>query len=144
MRTEGSRPATHPATLGTTRGRDALGRRLVGGFFLVMGGVHLGIVGADPQTYDAFADHPLFPFVREGWQQIVMAQPAFWGVCLMVGEIGLGTLLLVGGRAARWGWLGVITFHVLLMLFGVGFWLWSLPALVLLTWLARRDLSPAP
>jgi hypothetical protein len=58
----------------------------------------------DPQTYDAFADHALFPFVRAGWQQIVMAQPAFWGSCLMAGEIVLGTLLLVGGRAARWGW----------------------------------------
>jgi len=143
MRTVGSRPATPPDTVGTTRDRGALGRRLVGGFFLVMGGVHLGIVGADPQTYDGFADHPLFPFVREGWHQIVMVHPEFWGLCLMAGEIVLGTLLLVGGRAARWGWVGVITFHVLLMLFGVGFWLWSLPALALLVWLARRDLTPA-
>jgi hypothetical protein len=144
MRTDRERPASLPETAGTTRGRRGLGRSVVGGFFLVMGGVHLGIVSVDPQTYDAFADHALFTFVREGWQQVVMAQPAFWGLCLMAGEIVLGTLLLVGGRAARWGWTGAITFQVLLMLFGVGFWLWSVPAIALLVRLARRDLRPAP
>jgi len=141
MRIEDRRSGTVPGTVGTTGGHRALGRSLVGGFYLVMAGVHLGIVTVDPQTYDPFADQALFPFVREGWQQIVMAHPAFWGLCLMAGEIGIGTLLLVGGRAARWGWIGAITFHVLLMVFGFGFWLWSVPALVLLVWLARRDLA---
>jgi hypothetical protein len=131
-----------PAT-GTPVGRQALGRSLVGGFYLVMAGVHLGIVSVDAQTYDTFADHAVFPFVRDGWQQIVMAHPAFWGLCLMAGEIGLGTLLLVGGRAARWGWYGVIAFHVLLMLFGFWVWAWSIPALVVLVALARHDLAPA-
>jgi hypothetical protein len=31
-------------------------RRVVGGFHLSMGGVHLGIVAADPQLYRHFAD----------------------------------------------------------------------------------------
>jgi hypothetical protein len=118
-----------------------VGRELVGGFYLVMGGVHLGLVSADAEVYRHFADHGLFPFVRDGWQQVVMAEPAVWGLLLMVGELTLGTLLLVGGRAAPWGWCGVIAFHVLLMLFGFGFWLWSVPALVLLVHLARRDLQ---
>jgi hypothetical protein len=119
--------------------RRALGRQVVGGFFLTMGGVHLGLVAADPQVYRHFADGGLFPFVRTGWQEIVMAAPAVWGLLLMAGEIVLGTLLLVGGRAARWGWYGVITFHVLLMAFGFGIWVWSVPALVVLITLARRD-----
>jgi hypothetical protein len=140
MRTDRDRPASLPGAVSTTTGHRRLGGSVVGGFFLVMGGVHLGIVSVDPQTYDAFADHALFPFVRDGWQQIVMAQPAFWGLCLMAGEITLGILLLVGGRAARWGWLGVIGFHVLLMLFGVWVWLWSVPAIAVLVRLARRDL----
>lgn len=46
---------------------------------------------------------------------------------------------LVGGRAARVGWVGVITFHLLLMLFGVGFFLWSVPALAVLVVAAVRD-----
>ena len=35
-----------------------------------------------------------------------MAGPAFWGLCLLAGEIALGTLLLLGGRWAKVGWLG--------------------------------------
>ncbi len=116
-----------------------LGRQLVGGFFLVMGGVHLGLVAADPQVYEHFADHGLFPFVRTGWQTIVMAAPSFYGLLLMAGEIAAGTLLLVGGRAARVGWAAVITFHVLLMVFGWWIWAWCVPALALLAWLATRN-----
>jgi hypothetical protein len=127
-------------TTGTaTPRRRAVERQIVGGFFLTMGGVHLGLVCADPQIYRHFADGGLFPFVRDGWRDIVMASPSVWGLLLMAGEIALGTLLLVGGRAARWGWYGVIAFHLLLMLFGFGFWLWSIPALVLLVVLAHRD-----
>lgn len=122
------------------RRHGGLGRSLVGGFFLVMGGVHLGLVAADPQVYEHFADHGLFGFVRSGWQDIVMAAPSVYGLLLMAGEITAGTLLLVGGRAARIGWIAVITFHVLLMLFGWWVWAWSLPALALLCWLASRDL----
>jgi hypothetical protein len=35
----------------------------------------------------------------------------------------------------------VIVFHVLLMLFGFGVWLWSVPAVAALVLLARRDTS---
>lgn len=126
---------------GTPRARRPVGREIVGGFYLVMAGVHLGLVSADAQVYRHFADDGLFPFVRDGWREIVMAHPAVWGLLLMAGELTLGTLLLVGGRAARWGWLGVIVFQALLMLFGFGFWLWSVPVLALLVFLARRDLA---
>lgn len=115
------------------------GRRLVGGFFLFTGGVHLGIVAADTEYYRRFADGGLFGFVRTGWADIFMAHPAFWGLIMVLGETTLGALLLTGGRAARVGWLGVIAFHLLLMLFGFGFWLWCLPALAVLVTLARRD-----
>ncbi len=116
-----------------------LGRTLVGGFFLVMGGVHLGLVAADPQVYQHFADHGLFGFVRTGWADIVMASPALYGLLLMAGELTAGALLLTGGRAARVGWVAVIAFHVLLLVFGWWIWAWCLPALALLTWLAGRD-----
>jgi len=141
---------TTPLPLHTTSGRipdlphrtrrdRALSRGLVGGFFLTMGGVHLGLVAADPQVYQHFADDGLFPFVRDGWRDIVMEAPTLWGLLLMAGEIVLGTLLLVGGRVARWGWYGVIAFHLLIMLFGFGVWIWSIPALVVLITLARWD-----
>lgn len=129
-----------PTRLARRPVHPALGRTVVGGFFLVMGGVHLGLVSADPEVYRHFADHGLFGFVRNGWLDIVMAAPAVYGLLLMAFEITAGALLLAGGRAARVGWAAVIGFHVLLLVFGWGFWAWSVPALAVLTWLASRDL----
>ena len=115
------------------------GGPVVGGFFLTMGGVHVGLVAADPDVYGPFADSGLFAFVREGWQDAFMPYAVPLGLLLAAAEIVLGVLLQVGGRWATVGWAGVIAFHVLLMLFGLGVWLWCLPALVALVVLARRD-----
>jgi len=104
-----------------------------------MGGVHLGLVAADPEIYRHFADRALFDVVVDGWREIVMTRPELYGLLLMTGEVVLGTALLVGGRAARLGWVGVITFHVLLLVFGWGLWAWSVPVLCLLVPLAVRD-----
>ena len=129
-------PVTAPVAEGPLVRRA---RKVTGGLFLVTGGVHLGIVAAGTRFYEHFADRGLFAFVREGWADIFMAAPVFWGLCLMAGEIVLGTCLLAGGRWARFGWLGVIAFHLLLMLFGVGIWAWSLPALAVLVPLTVAD-----
>ena len=115
-------------------------RKVVGGLFLVMGGVHLGLVAADPGVYRHFADDALFVFVVDGWRNIVMVRPEVYGLLLMAGEIVLGSMLLIGGRAAYVGWIGVIVFHVLLLVFGWGIWLWAVPALVFSVALARRDI----
>ena len=142
MSTPSAESATAPTkVLGQALGpgRRHWGGPVVGGFYLVMGGVHLGLVAADPETYRHFADAGLFAFVRDGWQEIFMAHPEVFGMMLMAGEIVLGILLLHGGRAATIGWAGVIVFHLLLMLFGFGVWAWCLPAVALLTYLARRD-----
>jgi hypothetical protein len=125
----------------------------VGCFFLFTAGVHLGMVAADAEVYRHFADAAQLPFVRETWSDIFMAHASTWALLVMVGELTMGLLLLRGGPAAKVGWVGVIAFHVALMLFGWGFWLWSVPALVFLVWAARRDwpalsgagaLSPVP
>jgi hypothetical protein len=114
-------------------------RRIVGAFYLTMGGINAGIVFADPETYRHFADGAYLGFVTRGWNDIVMANPSFWGLLLATGEIALGALLLCGGRAARVGWVGVLVFHVLLMFFGPGIWLWCLPVLAVLVPVARAD-----
>ncbi|WGX95098.1 hypothetical protein [Nocardioides sp. L-11A] len=123
------------------RRTGSLGRSAVGAFFLVTGGVHLGIVVADPEFYRPFADGAFLPFVRDGWADVVMVHPELYGLLLMAGEIVLGVCLLVGGRAARVGWAGVIAFQLLLVLFGWGFLFWVVPALAVLVPLARRDLG---
>lgn len=119
--------------------RSEVARTAVGGFYLAAGGVHVGIVATDPATYAPFADQALFAFVRDGWSEVFMAAPVLWGLALALGEATLGALLLLGGRAARAGWAGVIAFHVALMLFGFWAWLWAVPALLLLVPLARAD-----
>jgi hypothetical protein len=116
-----------------------IGAVVVGCFFLCTAGVHVGIVMADPRFYAPFGDAALLGFVQRGWSEVFMAHPAAWGLAVAAGEALLGALLVVGGRAARVGWVGVLTFTVLLMLFGFGFWLWSVPALGVLGWLAWRD-----
>ncbi len=114
-------------------------RRFVGGFYLTMAGINAGVVFADSQTYQHFADGARLDVVTRLWTDIVMANPAFWGLLLAAGEIVVGVLLLHGGPAARIGWVGVLAFHVLLMLFGPGIWLWCIPALAVLIPAARAD-----
>ena len=103
--------------------------RIVGGLFLFTGGIHLGIVAADPEFYRHFADEALLPFITSAWQDVFMANPSAWGLALSLGQVALGLLLLLGGSWATIGWAGVIAFHLGLMLFGWGYWLWSVPAL---------------
>lgn len=112
---------------------------VVGALYLVAAGSHVGLVSADPSVYGSFAERGLFAFVRSGWADVVMASPRPWIYALAAGEATLGALLLSGGRAARVGWVGVLAFHALLLLFGWGFWLYAVPAGALLGWLARRD-----
>jgi hypothetical protein len=133
---EGRAPST---AFAGRRPRGVIARKFVGGFYLVTGGVHLGIVAADPELYRHFADGALFDFVNSGWQDVFMAHPAAWGLTLAAGEIGLGLLLLRGGRWARLGWAGVVAFHLALMLFGWGLWMWCVPALALLILVAGKD-----
>jgi hypothetical protein len=104
-----------------------------------MGGVHVGLVAARPQVYRHFADGALFGFVRSGWRDVFMANPTMWGLALAAGETAIGVLLLRRDRWANLGWGAVIGFQLALMLFGWGFWLWSVPALAILVPLAIRD-----
>lgn len=128
--------------LAPVRRRPPFGRArtVVGCFYLFTGGVHVAIVAADPEFYRHFADGALFQFISARWQDVFMAHPAAWGLALAAGESALGLLLLRGGGWARLGWAGVIAFHLALMAFGWGFWLWSVPALAVLIPAARADL----
>lgn len=78
-------------------------------------------------------------WVERGWTEMFMTHPRPWGLSVAAGELVLGLLLLYGGRAAKIGWIGVIAFHMVLVLFGWVFLFWSAPVLVALLLLARRD-----
>jgi hypothetical protein len=107
-------------------------RHAVGGFFLFTAGINVGLAAADPGIYREFAAASYLDVVARLWQDVVMAEPRVWALLLACGELAIGVLLLVGGRAARVGWVAVVAFHVLLMLFGFGLWWWSVPVLAVL------------
>jgi hypothetical protein len=111
----------------------------VGAFYTCMAGVHIGIVTADPHEYSDFASQSPWGLIRTAWADIFMANPQFWGLFAAGLEIFLGVLLLVGGRPAKLGWVGVICFQFPLILFGWGYLWWSLPAATALFLAARHD-----
>ncbi len=130
----------HHVSVAVPHGHDRLrrlGLSLVGGMFLVSAGIHIGIVGADAQQYRHFADGAM-PWVRTAWRDVFMANASAWGLAVAAGELVIGSAILAGGRWTRLGLVGAIGFHVALMLFGFGFWVWSLPVLALLVALWRR------
>lgn len=104
---------------------------------MCMAGVHIGVVVADPLVYASYGEQTSFPWVRSAWGSVFMAHPALWGLFAALLEVGIGTLLLLGGRPARLGWVGVISFQVALIVFGWGYLFWIVPAAAL-AWLAAR------
>lgn len=120
----------------------ALRPRYVGWFFLWTSGVHVGIVAAGPELYQHFADGALVPGLSAAWRSAFMADPSVGGLVVAVGEALLGLLLLSADlRRRRVGWAGTIAFHVALMCFGWGFWMWCVPAVALLGRGAWQDRS---
>jgi hypothetical protein len=113
----------------------------IGAFYLVMAGINIGIVIADSSTYRHFADGGLFPFVRTGWREIVMARPGAWIGLLAAGEIAIGLAFLARRPWPRIAYGAAIVFHLALMVFGWGVWLWAVPAIGALTAAARHDLG---
>ena len=110
-----------------------------GAFYTCMAGVHLGIVAADPQTYASVPAQSPWAFIQTAWADIFMANPRLWGLFAAALEVSLGVLLLVGGRASKLGWVGVIAFQFPLILFGWAYLAWSLPAVAVLYRAARHD-----
>jgi hypothetical protein len=114
--------------------------RYVGWLFLWTSGIHVGIVAADPAFYRHFADGALLPGLAAAWTSTFMAHPAASGLVVAGGEAVLALLLLLGSHPwRRLGWAGTVAFHLALMCFGWGFWLWCIPALALLVRGARAD-----
>jgi hypothetical protein len=88
--------------------------------------VHTCLALFAPASYDGFADAALFGWTSAAWQQTFMAHPTPWALILAATELTIAVLLV---KTPRIGYLAVIAFHLALMSFGWGFWLWCVPAL---------------
>lgn len=119
-------------------GRVPLLRVLFGGMFVLGAAAHVFLVSVYPGVYAGFADNALFGFVRAAWSGYVAGSPAPAIGALAFFECAVGLLVLFGTpRAALAGAVLMTAFHLALMAFGWGFWLWSVPMLVLLGVLLR-------
>lgn len=124
--------------------RPTLTRRLLGGFFILMGlGVNLAFVLLDPAGFVSIGtDAPLLGLYEWGFANVVALAPIVLGVFLAVYEVALGTAMLVGGRAGRWGLAAGVAF----LLASTPLSTWTLPNLILaaaLVAILLREPSPS-
>lgn len=104
-------------------------RRFLGGFFILMGlGVNLVYVLLDPGGFVHIGtDAPLLGVYGWVFANVVALWPIGFGVILASYEVALGTMMIIGGRAARWGLCAGITFLVASTPLST----WTVPNLVL-------------
>jgi len=123
---------------GSTRamrtGRFALALLYIGAGAVVNLGFLLS--GAD---YADFGDGSYIPFVRDTWASLVVPNVVFFISLLIAFETAVGVLALRGGRSTQLGLIGAIGFHIALLSFGWGFYIWSVPMLVALALLLRAE-----
>jgi hypothetical protein len=125
--------AHHPKAL--LVGRIALGSlMLIGG--AIVNAVYLGS-GVD---YDDFADLSMLAFVTDTWRDVVAPHQNFFIGLLIAFEAITGVLVYLGGRTAAVGMTAIIGFHLGLMFFGWGFWIWSIPMIAGVALLLRAQL----
>ncbi|WP_329000974.1 hypothetical protein OHA18_41905 [Kribbella sp. NBC_00709] len=116
----------HPATTPTA---TPVWRAIRWGFIALFGSgacVHVFLALTTPESYRPFADAALFDWVYDAWQNIFIAYATLWALLLAATELTIAVLM---AKSPRVGYIAVVAFHLALMLFGWGFWLWSLPAL---------------
>ena len=120
-----------------------VGRVVVGVMFTGGAAIHVAIVVTGTETYRHFADTAFIPFIKQAWLSVFMPHAALLGLLLAAFELAVGLLILAGGPKTRLGLLSAIVFHLGLMLFGWGFWFWSVPMLAVLGALLRYDFDNA-
>lgn len=117
-----------------------VGRIAFAGLFLGGSLVHLvlGLFAAD--SYEPFADGALVAIARDTWTDVFLAHPTAWALALAALELAIGSMLLRRRGLFRTAGYGLaIAFHLALMAFGWGYWLWTLPALLVLVLVVRAD-----
>jgi hypothetical protein len=116
-----------------------VGRWAVAVLFVAAGAlVNAGLLAAG-ESYAAFADGAYLAFVRDTWRDLVVPNYYLFISLLIVFEAGVGLLVLAGGRLTQVGLAAAIAFHVALLSFGWGFFLWSIPMVWALGILLRAE-----
>ena len=126
----------HPAALG-------FGRHAVAVLYLGAGATVNAFFVLRGDDYADFANGAYVPFVRDTWRSVVVPHHDVWISLLIVFELAVGVLALLGGRRTQVAYAAAIVFHIALLSFGWGFYLWSLPMVWALSTLLRGELRAA-
>jgi len=116
-----------------------MGRLGVGVLYLIAGAFVNATFIVRGDDYDGFASGAYVDAVRETWQSLVAPNHHVFIWLLVVFEVAVGLLALAGGKRTQLAYGLAIAFHVALLSFGWGFYLWSLPMLAALTQLLRAE-----
>ena len=119
------------------------GRLAVGVLYIGAGALVNAAFLARGDDYEKFADGSYIHYVRDTWRSLVVPNHDVFISTLIVYELAVGVLVLSGGRRTQLGLVGALGFHVALLSFGWGFYLWSLPMLVALALLLRAERQSA-
>lgn len=118
-----------------------VGRLALAALYLGAGALVNAVFVVRGDDYADFAAGSYLPFVRDTWTSLVVPNHhLFIGGLLVAFEAAVGVLALLGGRRAVLALIGAIGFHVALLSFGWGFFLWSLPMLAGLVLLLQAQL----
>jgi hypothetical protein len=132
------------AALRSRRHREALraGRIGVGVLYLAAGAAVNGFFLLRGDDYAKFADGSYIPFVRDTWRSLVVPNHELFIGLLIAFEAAVGVLAFAGGRWTQVAYVAALAFHVALLSFGWGFYLWSLPMVAALLTLLRAERAP--
>ena len=120
------------------------GRRAVALLYLGAGAAVNAFMLLQGDDYARFADGAYLAFVRHTWHSVVVPHHVAWIGLLIAFELAVGVLALQGGRSTQLAYGAAIAFHVALLSFGWGFYLWSLPMIAALATLLRAERRAAP
>ena len=96
----------------------SVGRLALSVFYVVAGALVHAFYLVTGASYATFADAAHVSFVRTAWHAIVAPHQVFFIGLLILFEAVVGVLVLMGGRRAQLGMLGILGMQACLLLFG--------------------------
>jgi hypothetical protein len=125
-----------------------VGRVALGVYYVFAGALVNLIYLATGTTFATFADSAHVSFVRDTWHSLVAPHEPFFIGLLIAFEATMGVLVLVGGRSAELGMVGILAMQACLFLFG---WVLTVLAAVMVVAVGlllraqrRSDRTPQP
>jgi hypothetical protein len=128
---------------GRDRRAARVGRWAVAVLFVGAGAIVNAILLATGENYADFSSGTYVAFVRDTWRDVVVPNHYLFISLLIAFETAVGLLVLAGGMRSRLGLVAAIAFHVALLSFGWGFYLWSIPMIGALSLLLRAERQPS-